>query len=119
MSNRIELSLEEIIDLAGMAGLCVSNVDEFDQDELATQVTILENQRVYDEDDQVAYEYDHIAYFSEYWEEGAQGLGGAINKITLDQLNKEKYESIDAKKCPLCLKPWSEHDFGVPKPECP
>lgn len=93
----LTLTGKEIKDLAEAVGLVISPHDY--ADELETEMTIIDCPAggVLDDDGKATH-YEHVAYLSEYPEEGTFTLG--------DEL------------CPKCLKPWQEHDFGVPQPTC-
>ena len=76
----ITLTVEQIIDLANFAGLALSKSCKPDADELETEITVI---ACPDPDVAGGYfskivNFRHIAYYSEYPEEGCAGLGPEI-----------------------------------------
>ena len=71
------LTVAEIKDLAECAGLVLEKDVEFDEYELSTEICIEEN-KIVTGDDGISRQYNHIAYFHEYPEEGVYPLGDEV-----------------------------------------
>ena len=91
------LTGKEIKDLAEAVGLVIVPNDYTEELEIEMAIIDCPTSGVLD-DDGKALHYEHVAYLSEYPEEGTFPLGDEI--------------------CPKCRKPWTEHDFSVPVPTC-
>ena len=102
----ITLTVAEIKDLAECAGFVFNQHFMPDADDMETEITIntCPASGVLDDDNKPTH-YAHIAYFSEYPEEGCYPLGSET----------EKAPDV----CPKCNQPWIAHEFGVPMPSCP
>jgi hypothetical protein len=70
------LKVSEIRSLAAFVGLVLDERTEYDEDELETEFTIADCPADFkDEDGEKPYTCDHIAYSTEYPEEGCVPLG--------------------------------------------
>lgn len=96
------LTAAEIRDLAMLAGFVIDTLDV----DMAMDFTVEDCPKCgikYDNGEVLHYE--HVAYDSEYPEEGVLPLGDPV----------EPDECV----CQKCFKPWKDHEFGVPEPYCP
>jgi hypothetical protein len=77
----LTLTVAEIYDLACAAGFVINHGERFlpDADEMETELTIIDcpNGGVEDDDGKHKH-YAHIAYFTEYPEEGSYSLGAEL-----------------------------------------
>jgi hypothetical protein len=73
----LNLTSREIYDLATIAGFRMEPLSEMDTDDLETEFTVQNCPKLGLLDDETGQleTYQHIAYLSEYPEEGAFGLG--------------------------------------------
>ena len=88
MATVITLTVEQIIELAEMCGLCVEpNTIPEDEDELETEIDIRYNPEgflVRDEDDSegdTAEHFTHITYFSDDYDLGCSPLGKSLEDL--------------------------------------
>lgn len=102
----LTLTVAEIKDLAECAGFTLDPSRMPDADEMEAEITIIDCPKdgVLDDDNKPTH-YAHIAYITEYPDEGSYPLG--------DQVEPK------ADICPKCDKPWELHEFAVPAPYCP
>ncbi len=70
------MTIEEIKDLALFAGLSIS--DGVGVEDMDAEITVEVCSKGVMDDDGVAKRYAHIAYYTDYPEEGVQGLGKEI-----------------------------------------
>ena len=79
IDQMITLTVAEIIDLAICAGIGLNSNVAYDDDELETEIVVMEcpKQGVLDDDGKPTH-YAHIAYFEEYPEEGSFPLGAEL-----------------------------------------
>ena len=87
----VTLTVAQIADLARFAGLTLAQSPQPDPDELEATITVCECPEAgvlldgEDADPGVAAHYTHIAYYSEYPDEGCIGLGPEIAATPKDQ----------------------------------
>jgi hypothetical protein len=83
----LTLTIAQIIDLAAFAGLVFKEGCDPDDDALETELTIQGCPAIGvldDDDDSVTRRhYEHIAYFTEYPEEGWVGLGKEVSNAAI------------------------------------
>lgn len=100
----MQLTAAEIKDLAEMAGFKVETFEEYDPEQ---EFTVQDCPALgVKDDDGVPRHYAHIAWDSEYPEEGVMPLGVELPPPPADV-------------CPKCKQAWEEHEFGIPAPYCP
>lgn len=75
----LTLTVAEIKDLAEFAGLVLDKSVSYDDDELETEIVVMEcpKEGVRDDDGKPKH-YAHIGYFAEYPEEGSYPLGAEL-----------------------------------------
>lgn len=74
----IHLTVQEIRDLAKFAGIAMDEEQELDADELATEISVTMTPSECKNDDGKIERYAHLAYLSEYPEEGCYPLGDPL-----------------------------------------
>lgn len=117
MSETITLTAAEIRDLALFCGFRVDGNGEETrtEDELETEIVVERRPDGLRDDDGLIKHYAHVAYYAEYPEEGAMGLGLEVKGGNMS----ECYFSTGVCGTLTCCEDGEFNDHGYPLNKCP